>query len=340
MINKNNIEKEIIRKAFKYYRKNFPFVKLTEHELLIDFKKVLFSEPKITKRYNYKGEIYHSVGSNSCGIKFCQHFMPHQQEVRVSGTSGSPMDAFNKKKLLKKCIRMCFKYRGDVKQPGVLNYLSRVEWHQFATNFRPVAGKAIYEKYLKNNSITYDFSSGFGGRLVGFLSNKYSSTSKYIGVDPSSKTIEGLNKIIKFCNASKNAEVYKTCAEDFCPKELIGKVDFAFSSPPYFRKELYSEEETQSYKKYPEYEMWRKYFLAKTILNCHTLLKPGGIFAINIANIKLNNKSINCADDTKKICSKTFGDMKELLILPMNTMLGFEDSPKKMEPIYVFQKKH
>ena len=339
MIEIKNIDHWILKRAYNHYKKNgFPFVSLTPHELLIDFKKILESNPKITKRYDYKGRLYYSVGTGFAGIEFCKHFMPHQYTVKVFGSSGSPVDAFKKKKLLRKSIKMAYHYTGRIEDVPIRTYLSRVEWHQFATNFRPVAAKAIYERYLQNNSVVYDFCAGFGGRLSGFLANKYAKTSKYIGVDPSIPAVDGLNNIVKFLHAKNKVDIHKTVAESFCPSELHGKINLAFSSPPYFCKELYSDDKDQSFKKYPTYDLWRVFFLRKIIKNCYKLLKPGGHLIINIADININKKNYPCGRDAEYFGIKIFGKLKETLALPMNASFGAEGNPKKMEKIYVFQK--
>lgn len=339
MIELKNVDHWILKEAYNFYKKTgFPFVCLTPHELLIDFKKLMESKPKITKRYDYKGQLYYSVGTGLAGIEFCKHFMPHQYTVKVFGSMGSPTEAFEKRRLLRKSIKMAYQYSGKITDTSVRSYLSRIEWHQFATNFRPAAAKAIYERYLRNGSVAYDFCAGFGGRLSGFLANKYARTSKYIGVDPSTPAVDGLNNMIGFLHAKNKAVIHKTVAEAFCPDELHGTVDLAFSSPPYFCKELYSEDSDQSFKKYPTYDLWRIFFLRKTIKNCHKLLKPGGHFIINIADVNIKGSNYPCGRDAERFGTKIFGKLKEVLALPMNSLFGCEDTPKKMEKIYVFQK--
>lgn len=342
MINLKNIDRKIFRTAYNYYRrKGFPYVDLRPYELLLEYKKVLEAKPQITRRYDFEGKTYLSVGTSNQGTEFCRHFMRHQYDVRVFASAGSPVDAFNKRKLLLKSIKMNYFYNSNISDIYLRNYLARVEWHQFATNFRPVAAKAIYERFLKNNSITYDYCSGFGGRLLGFITNKYFKNSIYIGVDPSTKSYNGLREMASFCEAGENrVRIFKECAEDFLPKEYIGNVDFAFSSPPYFCKELYSDEDTQSYKRYPEYSSWRKNFLKRTIKNCFCLLKQNGFFAINIANVKIKGKLYPCGDDAIKFSERIFGKLHDRIALPMNTLFGVEGAPKKMEEIFVFKKEN
>ncbi len=53
-------------------------------------------------------------------------------------------------------------------------------------------------------------------------------------------------------------------------------MDFAFSSPPYFNLEKYSDEETQCYVRFSKLNEWIQNYVEKTIQNLYCALKPGG----------------------------------------------------------------
>ena len=69
--------------------------------------------------------------------------------------------------------------------------------------------------------------------------------------------------------------------------DYIGKVDFAMTSPPYFNREMYSDDDNQSYK-LGTYEDWRDSFLKPFINEVYTLLKVGGIFSKNEESFYFN----------------------------------------------------
>ena len=69
-----------------------------------------------------------------------------------------------------------------------------------------------------------------------------------------------------------------------------GKVDVVFTSPPYFGKELYSDDPEQSARKFSAFEDWCEGFLRPTIETAAKWLKPGGVLLWNIADIKFGNK--------------------------------------------------
>ena len=108
-------------------------------------------------------------------------------------------------------------------------------------NFMPAVAKTIYEEYCPVRGNILDMSAGFGGRLVGAMSSK--NDYSYTGVDPSVLAIEGLNRLIGFLNIENRARVICLPFED-SEGELDPEYDFCFTSPPYFAKEIYSNEPT------------------------------------------------------------------------------------------------
>ena len=78
----------------------------------------------------------------------------------------------------------------------------------------------------------------------------------------------------------KKVDIYKQGSETFQPKSE--SLDLCFTSPPYFDTEKYSDEESQSYKKFPTKDEWVNGFLKTTIENCYRGLKKGGYMLYNI----------------------------------------------------------
>ena len=181
---------------------------------------------------------------------------------------------------------------------------------QAVSNFRPTAAKCIYENY-GGDGVTWDMSCGWGGRLLGALSSK--RIKKYIGTEPSTKTFNGLEQIKKeFSYMNTEVELHKLGSEVFRPKE---KVDLCFTSPPYFDTEKYSDEDTQSYVKYPEEQKW-----------------IDGFLLLNIANTSSGKNIENAALDI----SKGFGLTHEkTLQLTLSSVMG---AGYKYEPIFVLKK--
>ena len=66
-----------------------------------------------------------------------------------------------------------------------------------------------------------------------------------------------------------------------------GKLDISFTSPPYFNREQYSQDENQSFKAYGEYDDWRDNFLKPTLTTIYEYLKNDRYILWNIADIKI-----------------------------------------------------
>lgn len=106
------------------------------------------------------------------------------------------------------------------------------------SNFPLKTVDMILEKYNVNN-YWYDFSCGWGDRLMGALKNK----CNYLGTDPNYMLCDRLKKLAvdyKETNELNRGIIQIRCqgSEEFVP-EWENKVGLAFSSPPYFYLEDY-----------------------------------------------------------------------------------------------------
>jgi tRNA1(Val) A37 N6-methylase TrmN6 len=60
--------------------------------------------------------------------------------------------------------------------------------------------------------------------------------------------------------------------------------DIIGSCPPYFKLEQYSEDDSQCYNKYNEYELWLEKYWKETVIKSCKKLKRGGVFFVVINN--------------------------------------------------------
>ena len=118
-------------------------------------------------------------------------------------------------------------------------------------------------------------------------------------------------------------------SEEFRPDK--NSVDLCFTSPPYFDWEKYSEEETQSYKKYPAVEEWIEGFLRQTIENCYYGLKKGGVLIMNVANTK---RIKNFETETNRLAMEAGFYYQDTWKLQLSSQQG----APKYEPIFLFKK--
>jgi len=103
-----------------------------------------------------------------------------------------------------------------------------------------------------------------------------------VGLDPNTKLHEPYRQIEAYCNTDKTTRFICSPAEDADLSDV--KVDFVFTSPPYFDTEKYSQEETQSWKRYPETDEWLNGFLYPTLKKCWDVLEEGGRICVNISD--------------------------------------------------------
>ena len=264
------------------------------------------------------------------GLALCWSYMPHAFAVQCKNMN-SPVQTFegDKEKIIKKMKQMGHKDTAS----GLRKTLRIMTGSQGVSNFRPTAAHAIYSRFLPEGGTTWDMSGGYGGRLLGAIKSQIN----YIATEPASDTVKGLNEIIVDFGYISNIfrkiphmEIVQKGSEDFLPdKESL---DLCFTSPPYFNTEKYSDEETQSYIKFPTQDEWGEGFLRKTIQNCRYGLKPNRYMLINIADVK----SFNHLEDTTVWIAEQEGFVLEdgySLALSKIQGEGF-----KYEPIFVFRK--
>ena len=260
----------------------------------------------------------------------------------------------------------------------------RLSCGQPAVNFPALTAKWLYENYTNHIDqeepfVVYDSSSGWGGRIIGAMSSR--KKIHYVGTDPNPDNyIKELGKsryeyvadfynnncvddysdtFNKFFSIEKQGNTYEVFQDG---SELIknnpefqkykGKLDFAFTSPPYFNREQYSQDEKQSFKAYGEYEDWRDNFLKPTLTTIYEYLKNDRYCVWNIADIKIgSNTYYPLEQDSIDILTELGMEYKGKLKMLMTRMVGLDPSKSgiknavehngkvyKFEPMFVFKK--
>ena len=326
----NNISdidiEEGVEIIFKYYReRGFPHYTVREDEKYTHMKKLrkfdidtIFIDNQI-------------IQTMHC-LRLAWNYFPHWVEVQCGSSKMPPMGYFNDDTMLKGIIRKTWIWqlnygRNRFTENRFRQCLKLYQGSQGVSNFRPTAAKVIYEKF--GGETIWDMSCGWGGRLLGFLAS--SNTKHYIGTEPSSKTYDGLMEMKKdFSYLGKQVDIYKLGSEVYVPEKE--SLDLCFTSPPYFDTEKYSDEDTQSYKKFPSEDKWVDGFLRKTIDNCYYGLKKNGYMLMNIANTP-RYKFIE--EETQKIAIDLGFEQNDTLQLTLSSVMG---AGYKYEPIFVFKK--
>lgn len=285
-------QEELVNEVFNIYRsKNiFPVTYFNDEGIKEEIRKCIKAEPVCD------GKVLTNRGVS--GQMLLKYLFPNLQKVVIKGKKGETIyDKFYNDDMLKRAIRFCFLYDNARMTPSGIAGGLRLTGVNSASNFKPMNAKALYERYTPENGVIYDFACGFGGRMLGALSS--TKNFKYIGVEPNSETFESLNRLgnyIEDVTGRKNSyELHKMGSEDFKP-EQTEFVDFAFTSPPYFNLEQYTEEDSQCYVKYPTLESWFEGYVRPTIKNIYSMLKYDRYYAVNIADFNVNGTRVEFVD--------------------------------------------
>lgn len=185
----------------------------------------------------------------------------------------------------------------------------RISMCQYAVNWPALGARALYERYTTGVShpVIWDPSSGWAGRLAGAVTSRTRPT--YIGCDPNTDHLWVDDAGVQHSKYTEIAAYHASRTPfDAPPKVLFfpcgsevmkdqpafqeyrGKVDVVFTSPPYFHRELYSNDPEQSAHKFSGFEDWCEGFLKPTLETAAEWLKPGGVLLWNIADIKEGGK--------------------------------------------------
>ena len=157
-----------------------------------------------------------------------------------------------------------------------------------ASQFKPSIAKGFYD-YFQSDKVL-DFSAGWGDRLAGFYCGD--TTKHYVGIDPNTNNHPNYKKQVEFYEKhrtmfeqEKKVDLICSPAEDVDFTKYENYFDTIFTSPPYFNIEKYSDEDTQSYKRYTNIDRWNEDFLHSTLGKLIFTLKKDGIIAVNISDV-------------------------------------------------------
>ena len=291
------------------------------------------------------------IKPHNAGLSLAWSYMSHHWGIQC-GTMKTPEEIFNDdihfrkgirklltgtffpKKLLSDLIpsnaslfededQINSKYRcGSVLRSMLMRYSGT----QVVSNFRPTAAAVLYQHFAFPGANVQDMSMGYGGRILGAII----SDVNYIGTDPATETFKGNTEIAKqFGRKNRNYQLHKLGSEVFQPEEE--SIDFAFTSPPYFNWEKYSEDEGQSFKQFSTNEEWNNGFLRKTMENVKRGLKKGKVMAMNVADIK-SHKTFE--KDTVELAKSVGYEHIDTFRLQLSS----QESGAKYEPVFIFKK--
>jgi hypothetical protein len=191
--------------------------------------------------------------------------------------------------------------------------------------FKPDVAKYMYTKYSQPEDTVFDYSAGWGARMLGAAS----CNRKYIGVDP--WTIDELETMKNYLDLKE-----VTLIQDGSENVSLGEntIDFSFSSPPYvtdksFIKEFYCQDDNQAYSQ--GIDSFYNNYWKNTLLNVKAMLKPGKWFGLNVT--RDCSKMVEMA---KAVFGEPVEEVSLRLVKSHLNKKGKEDATK-YEPIFMFK---
>lgn len=186
-------------------------------------------------------------------------------------------------------------------QSVILTILSYLQMdYGVGAAFPPFHAKFLADNFLpkRGRCLIVDPCAGWGGRLFGSLCVDRVSPVKYIGIDPEKRNREAYEGLVRRLNiymknelkGTRTAQLFYRPFEDWIQSKgaqrLFGKADLVITSPPYFSAEQYNtDNQNQSASRYQTYGDWRENFYRVLVEGAHNLLKSGGVFVLNIADV-------------------------------------------------------
>lgn len=317
-------ESLLIDRIYKHYRgTGFPHPLLTEPEIKQRFRTLLRSKSEL------RGKCFEM---STAGIAICNSFHSEQMFRVKCHRYNTAMEVYESDRMFRRAILKWVRHGDCVLKQGMLKYLRTAPTTQTVSNFRPAVAKAIYEIF--DPRLTVDFSAGWGARLLGAMA----AGVPYVGIDPNTVTVADNRRLVTtvanlFPHMDFDVMLGTACAEEFLGHRQFENVDLIFTSPPYRDTEKYSDQETQSYLRYPTPDSWYRGFLRKCIGGAYIDLSEGGHLVLNV-NLDMGKHTLEYAKEAGFVLEDTWQ-----LNMTMRQYNKKQGGPKvRQEPIFVFRK--
>jgi len=165
----------------------------------------------------------------------------------------------------------------------------------------------------------------------------------YTGIDPNTKTyngLEALGELMTELGLGSGYQMNHMPSEQFSPEP--GSFDAAFSSPPYFNLETYTDEDTQCMNSCSTLDDWFGNYVQPTVQMLHTALAKDSLYAVNIADYKDGKEEFKIVDRWKELSEQNGFKFIEQIDMLLNVRPGTGnnklENAYKSEGIYLFKK--
>lgn len=152
----------------------------------------------------------------------------------------------------------------------------------------------IYSKYVGHGQLVFDPFAGWGSRMLGASGVLENNSCTYIGFDTNT-SLERPYSILKnefMGGIGERAQIHIRDSRVHEPI-LKSRVDFIFTSPPFYNDEIYQEDQKQ----YASIEEWTSELLMPVFANCYEYLKSGKYMLIDM-KAKYGEALIKAAEES------------------------------------------
>jgi hypothetical protein len=253
------------------------------------------------------------------GIACCGSFFPNRYKARSRGKPPA-LESWYRDKDLERAIRFQLDHGGSVEPKRVLRAITMQ--CRTPTVFRPTVARFLYDRYLPSGGSVWDPCSGYGGRLMGAAAAR---GIRYVGTDVDQETVGG-NLHLAEAIGYEACELACASAEDFEPPD----VDLVFTSPPYYDRELYSQDKGQSWVRYGDgFKSWVEGFLRPVIRTS----RCAGYLLFNVSDIRGDDGGVvPLVETTTRVAQEEGWSLQETLRMPLRSL----NRKNLTEPVLVF----
>jgi SAM-dependent methyltransferase len=286
----------IVEFAFQYWRaRGFPYYDISLAQLRQEYSRLLAKDWHAV----FDGR---DLRSSNSGLRLANSFQTAMWGAKVNRYR-SPIEVFNDDVLLRCAIQRSLTIWPDrfgANASCLRRMLKSYPGAASVSNYRPMIARAIVSKYSPESGQVLDFAAGYGGRLLGTMA----AGRSYLGIEPNREQVLGFRKMVDAVKSAgfplAHVKILNGRAEYKLPKLSPAFADLVFSSPPFFNWEHYSLDHTQSFRCYPEYDLWKARFFEPVIAESFRILKNGGHLALNVTN----GKRLPSAEDVKNVAAQ------------------------------------
>jgi len=216
------------------------------------------------------------------GNNFLMSHFPNFYEAKAKGGK-SAAEIFNNERYLSEIVRGILQDGHFPRGNRIRSKLSDYRGNRMVSGFMPCVAKSIYHRYCDTGFKVLDFCAGYGGRLFGAMACE--KIVSYTGIEVNYTSYDNLCELRRslklYGNVCKPANLINADAIEGMRQFSDKYFDFAFTSVPYFDCEEYSDQYSQSFRRYANYAEWFEKFLLASISEAKRVSK---VVLLNVAN--------------------------------------------------------